>query len=99
MTLQGICFRDKGDFESAEEFFNNGIGQEGLTPEEMLSIKYELALLYQSAGRNEDALAMYRQIYAEQHDFRDTKEKIARLQGGEEFYDLDLVELESEDFD
>ena len=99
LTLQGICFRDKGDFESAEELFKNGIGQEGLTPEEMLSIRYELALLCESAGRNEDALAMYRQIYAEQHDFRDTKEKIARLQGGEEFYDLDLVELESEDFD
>ena len=97
MTLQGICCRDKGDYKSAEEFFKNGIEQEGLSPEEMLSIKYELALLYESSGRNEDALAMYRQIKAEQNDFRDTKEKIARLQGGDEFYDLDLVELESED--
>lgn len=97
MTLQGICCRDKGDYKRAEEFFKNGIGEEGLSPEERLSIKYELALLDESAGRNEDALAMYREIKAEQNDFRDTKEKIARLLGGEEFYDLDLVELESED--
>jgi tetratricopeptide (TPR) repeat protein len=97
LTLQGICCRDKGDFARAEEIFRNGIAQVGLSDEEYLSITYELALLYESAGRTEDALAAYRLIQERQHDFRETKSKIAHLQGGEEPDDLELVELVDHD--
>ncbi|HLO25465.1 MAG TPA: tetratricopeptide repeat protein [Geobacteraceae bacterium] len=97
MTLQGVCCRDKGDYERAEALFNTVIGQEGLSTEEILSIKYELALLYESAGRNEDALETYLQIQAVLSDFRDTKGNIARLQGEEAAYDLDLIELENDE--
>ncbi len=97
ITLQGVCSRDKGDYASAEEIFKNGISLAGVSLEQQLSIKYELALLYESAGRNDDAIVIYRQIEAEQNDFRDTNKKLARLQGSEDFYEVDLVELESED--
>jgi tetratricopeptide (TPR) repeat protein len=97
ITLQGVCCRDKGDYAGSEEIFKNGISLTGVTLEEQLSIMYELALLYEIAGRNDDAIIIYRQIQAEQNDFRDTKEKLARLQGGEDFFEVDLVELESED--
>jgi hypothetical protein len=77
--------------------FNIGIELAGLSLEERLSIRYELALLYESVGRTDDAIHAYRQIEAEHHDFRDTKSNLARLQGRGEVYDLDLVELEHDE--
>jgi tetratricopeptide (TPR) repeat protein len=97
LTLQGVCCRDKGDFARAEALFRDGIALEGLSEEELLSITYELALLHEITGRTEEALAGYRQIEARQHDFRGTREKIARLQGGEDLDELELVELAHDD--
>jgi tetratricopeptide (TPR) repeat protein len=97
LTLQGICCRDKGDVDRAEDIFKKGLAQEGLSDEEYLSITYELALLYESAGRTEDALVTYLLIQERQEEFRETKSKIARLQGGEEPDALELVELEHDD--
>jgi tetratricopeptide (TPR) repeat protein len=97
LTLQGICCRDKGDLARAEAIFRGGIALEGLTDEELLSITYELALLLEGAGRMEDALAEYRKISARRSGFRETEERIARLEGGEDLDELELVDLETED--
>ena len=97
ITLQGVCYRDKGDAASAEEMFSIGIELPGLSLEERLSIRYEMALLYESIGRTDDAIHVYRQIETERQDFRDTKTNLARLLGSGDVYDLDLVDLEGED--
>ncbi|HEX8960313.1 MAG TPA: hypothetical protein VF775_01940, partial [Geobacteraceae bacterium] len=99
ITLQGICCRDKGDVDRAEEFFRQGCALPGLTAEEAAPLKYELAFLYEVAGRTDDALSLYREITTVTPGFRDTAEKVARLHGEEaqEYYDLDLVELDAEE--
>ena len=99
IVLQGICHRDKGDYLEAEEMFAKGVALAGLSPEDVLSVKYELALVFESSGRNDDALELYRRIHGERKDFRDTTERIARLQGSDEIYDADLVELEGEEIE
>jgi tetratricopeptide (TPR) repeat protein len=99
LTLQGICCREKGDLNRAEEVLRRGLALPELTEEDAAPLKYELALLYETAGRTEDALFLYREITAATPGFRDAAEKITSLLGGEaqEYYDLDLVELQGED--
>ena len=81
IILEGMCCREKGDFGRAEEVLKkvltgNVAGAENLSP-----LKYELALLYESTGNVEGAFALYSEIYAVAPSFRDTKEKLAGLQG------------------
>lgn len=103
LTLQGVCYRDKGDIDMAEQVFHAGIALEGLAPEGLLSLKYELALLYETAGRRDEALRTYREVQAVKPGFRDTPQKLAELQGEEdagELEELELVEeLEGEDIE
>lgn len=95
---QGICCRDKGDYSRAEDIFTKGLSLPGLVSEESASIKYELALLYETAGRDDEALLLYREIHAVNRGFRDTAKKIARFnrEEAQEYYDLDLVEPDDE---
>jgi tetratricopeptide (TPR) repeat protein len=102
MTLEGICHRDKGDFDRAEEVFISARLQTGLSDEELLSLNYELALLYETVGRSDEALHLYRQVRAADPAFRDTAQRIRILSGGDashEHDELELLELEVEEFD
>ncbi|WP_298435207.1 tetratricopeptide repeat protein [Geobacter sp.] len=93
ITLQGICSREKGDYLQAEELFTGGLALSGLAEEEQLCLKYERALLREAMGACEQALLEYREIYALNSDFRDTVQKIARLQCDDEALDLADIEL------
>jgi tetratricopeptide (TPR) repeat protein len=100
LTLEGICYRDKGDIDRAEEVFISARLQSGLSGEELLSLNYELALLYETGGWQEKALHLYRQVRAADPAFRDVAQKILLLQGGDvapEHDELELLELEVED--
>jgi tetratricopeptide (TPR) repeat protein len=98
ITSQGICCRNKGDYSRAEDIFTKGLTIPGLVSEESASLKYELALLYETEGRHEDALLLYREIHAVNRGFRDTAKKIAEFnrEEAQEFYDLDLVDPDDE---
>ncbi|MGA2152656.1 MAG: tetratricopeptide repeat protein [Geobacteraceae bacterium] len=99
LTLEGICYRDKGDVAKAEEIFINTLSLQGLSGEEQLSLNYELAFLYETGGRQEDALRLYRQVRAINPEFRDAAKKIAHLQGSEDSEEMELLELDVEEFD
>ena len=86
----------------AEEVFKSGVHLPGLAAEETISLKYELALLYEEQGRSDEALGLYREIRKVAPRFRDAAEKVAALGGGGEEAegdDLDLVELEHEEIE
>jgi tetratricopeptide (TPR) repeat protein len=102
VTLQGICYREKGDITMAETIFRRAVELPGISSDESVGLKYELALLYEDVGRVEDAIRLYREVCATDRGFRDAAAKIAALQGGAETaenYDLDLVEVELEELE
>ncbi|HML78284.1 tetratricopeptide repeat protein [Geobacter sulfurreducens] len=93
ITLQGICYRDKGEPARAEELFNSGLMLSELSPEEFLCLTYELALTLEQKGDVEKALAEYRKIADVDPAFRDTAGKLEHL-GHDDLADADLVDLE-----
>ncbi|MFZ3207601.1 MAG: tetratricopeptide repeat protein [Geobacteraceae bacterium] len=93
LTLQGVCYRDKGDMETAEQVFQAVIEMDGITPEGILSLKYELALLYEATGRKDEALLTYLDIQAVMSGFRDTQQKLVELMGKEAAGKLEELEL------
>ena len=99
LTLEGICYRDKGDVARAEEIFSDTLALQVLTGEEELSLNYELAFLYETVGRQEDALRLYRQVRAIDPEFRDAAKKIAHLQGRDDSDEMELLELDVEELD
>jgi len=102
LLLQGICYRDKGDAELAEKIFRDGTALAGLTAEESLSMRYELAVLLDDSGRTNEALQLYREIRSSDPAFRDTVRRISRFDGEEvecgedetELLELDVEEVE-----
>jgi len=93
ITLQGICYRDKGEPARAEELFNSGLMLSELSPEEFLCLTYELALTLEQKGDVEKALTEYRKIADVDPAFRDTAGKLEHL-GHDGLADADLVDLE-----
>lgn len=98
LTLLGICHREKGEFKAAEELLLRGLAGKGRAPEEVLSLKYELALLYEAEGRGEDALKAFREVADINPSFRETGKKAAGLLGLlDDEEELELVETELEE--
>lgn len=100
LTLQAVCYREKGEFGMAEELLQNGIGLEELAGAELLSLKYELAFLYENSGRMDDAFSIYSEVNAVNPDFHGVAGKIALLKGvaeTQEIIDLDLEDIEELD--
>jgi tetratricopeptide (TPR) repeat protein len=99
LILQGICLGEMGDMRKAEEVLTHGIDIFKQEPEKSLNMKYELGLLYEASGRNEDALRVFRDVFTASPGFRDTVGKIARLHGSgdlPDFSDIDEVDFKLE---
>ena len=97
ITLQAMCYRDKGDTAKAEELLRGGVALNGLRKDEHQSLAYELALLLEATDRPGEALSYYLEVRAMSPGFRDTSDRIAALGGGEDsdlkrFNILDLEE-------
>jgi tetratricopeptide (TPR) repeat protein len=102
LTLQGICNRDKGDLDSAEQVFRKGMALEGLSTEEALSLKYELALLLEGTGRTEEALHLYSEVREVNPGFREVGSKITAMAGAVEekaSEEMELLELDVEELE
>lgn len=97
LVLQGLCYREKGDTERAMALLRSGIGLQGLSRDELLTLKYELALLNEVCGNRDAALALFREIAVVNRHFRETAQKLAAMgeAGGKEGYvTLSLDELD-----
>lgn len=100
-TLMAVCFRDKGDFRSAEQTLQEGLAFADMGREEILSLTYELALVYESAGDTDSALRALQEVAAIAPGFRGTREKIEELLGigelDEDAEELELIDLDQEE--
>jgi len=101
LTLEGICCRDKGDYQRAEEIFIGAGETDSLNAEELMCLNYELAFLYEHTLRVDEAKGLYRVIWQQRPDYRDVRDKVKELDGlyddGEEIIDLDIIDLENEE--
>ncbi len=79
LTLKGMCFVEKGEFESAEETLKYGFESEGLSEVQRISLSFELGLLYEAWGRPLDALEEYRNVADSDMFFRNVGERIEAL--------------------
>jgi len=79
LILQGICFRDLGDVGKAAEFLADILNRPGLKEDEVLGIKYELAVCYEALDETLQAKKLYSEIIAVRADFSDTAARLSQL--------------------
>lgn len=99
LVLQGLCYREKGDTEKAMAVLKTGTGIRGLSRDELLTLKYELALLHEGSGNNDEALTLFKEIAAVNGRFRETAQKLAALggtRGNEGYVTLFLDDLDDD---
>ena len=78
-TLKGLSFSDKGDFENAELMFQQALDCTDLEDIQQLNLGYELGLLYERAERTNEALKSYQDVFSQDKNYRDVREKISLL--------------------
>ena len=94
MTLQGICYRDKGEVTLSEEAFKAALAMKDATIEELASATYELAVLYESNRRIGEAESLYHDVDELVAGFRDASARVRMLRGEG---DGEVVELSEVD--
>jgi len=97
LTLQGLCFREQEKLAEAEELFAALLSLDSLDADRLLALRYEQGLLYEAAGRGEESLQIFREIFGTNPGFRDTMRKITALSGKKSSFDLS--DLDDEDIE
>ncbi len=79
-TLKGLSFSDKNDYATAELMFQQALDSSHLEEVQRLNLGYELGLLYERSDRSNDALNSYQDVFSQDQDYRDIRDKISVLQ-------------------
>jgi len=79
MTLQGVCYREKGDCASAEKIFLKVLTLPS-SRHERLCAQYELAEIYLQQGKKREALKLFREILDVDPDYRETTARVQQLE-------------------
>ena len=94
LTLQAICYREKGDPAKAEDLLRRGLALDALTDDERICLSYELAFLFESTGGVDEAIGLYREVSRANPGFHDVSRRLSTLAGEEP---LDIIDLELEE--
>lgn len=94
LTLQAICYREKGEADRAEDLLRRGLSLEVISQPERVCIAYELAVLLEDSGTPDEAIELYREVVRANPGYHDASRRLSAL-SGEEF--LDIIELELEE--
>ena len=78
-TLKGLSFSDKKDYENAELMFQQALDSPELEAIQRLNLGYELGLLYERDERSNDALISYQNVFSQDSNYRDVRDKISSL--------------------
>jgi tetratricopeptide (TPR) repeat protein len=81
LTMMALLFSEKQEWSEAIRAYELAISQVALAPESELPLRYELAVLLEAIGRQEDARAHYSQLLAKQPGFRDVEQRLGGLGG------------------
>ncbi|QXE85308.1 tetratricopeptide repeat protein [Geomonas nitrogeniifigens] len=93
LTLQAICYRDKGEPAKAEELLRRGLDLDVISKDERTCLNYELAVLAEGSGAVEKAIELYREVMRANPAYQDASSRLSAL-SGEEVPDIIDLELE-----
>ncbi|MBI2400415.1 MAG: tetratricopeptide repeat protein [Deltaproteobacteria bacterium] len=78
-TRLGLCAMAENNPEEAAAYYSKGLKAADRSDEEKKALMYELALAYEASGRDDEALELYREIFAMDPDFREAASKVNSL--------------------
>jgi pilus assembly protein FimV len=79
-TLLGLAFMEKGEPAIAAIWYERALQTQGLDPESILALRYDLGVAQESSGDLDAARRSFSQVYAVNIDYRDVAERISALQ-------------------
>lgn len=79
MILQGVCLREIGNIGKAIEMLADTIKDSAISEDELLGLKYELALCYEESGEPSVAIELYSEIVKARPEFSDASAKLKKL--------------------
>ncbi len=94
LTLQAICYREKGEPDRAEDLLRRGLALSVISRDERIALSYELAVLSEGNGRVEEAIELYREVVRGNPAYQDASDRLFALSGEEP---LDIIDLELEE--
>jgi pilus assembly protein FimV len=78
-TLLALSFLEKGEAKVASIWYQKALDVPGLDSESILALRYDLGVALEAAGDSDSALDCFRQVYAQNIDYRDVADRIATL--------------------
>ena len=98
LTMIGLCLMDKGDFSTAEKYFQKGLGTKSINSQETVGLSYELGVAQMASGKKSDAIKTFTQVYNLDPNFRDIATLLKDIKQGQGGH-LDTTVSEDEGFD
>lgn len=78
-NMIGLCFAEKGEYDQAIAQLKEGLEKSGYDPEQYLSLRYGLALIYEAATQPDQALDLYKEIYRSNPNYMDVAQRLTEL--------------------
>jgi pilus assembly protein FimV len=78
-TLLALSFLDKGEAKVASIWYRKALEVPGLEAETIMALRYDLGVALEASGDSDSALDYFRQVYAQNIDYRDVADRIATL--------------------
>jgi pilus assembly protein FimV len=96
--MLGLCYLEKGDYETAINEIQNALGYSysfAEASEERIGMHYDLGLAFQGVGNNTSSLEELQKVFAIDPSYRDVATKVQELQQGD-FISLDSIKEDIE---
>lgn len=77
--LMGLCFKEKVMWEEALQAFEKALSVDGISQKNILTVRYEMALIFQKQGKTEEALELLRKISAGEQGFQNAREEVYKF--------------------
>lgn len=96
--MLGLCYLEKGDYETAILEIQNALGYSysfGEASEDRIGMHYDLGLAFQGVGNNPSSLEEFQKVFAMDPSYRDVATKVQELQQGD-YVSLDAIKEDIE---
>lgn len=78
-TLLGHCFMESGMPKLSLKWYERALEVKNLTPDEKQAMWYELGVVHEADGNLESAGKFFEQVYTENVDFRDVRDRVKNM--------------------